>query len=281
MAVIKRYFNDPSVLGRIKRDFRNLIAIVNGSHGELSIQLRSNYFNIYSRGNSLAKIEPLTHDKYRVQVHQKFAVGKTKISWMNPPTKSGNYCNWTIKGQDAQRFLAKSIIDKLMKNIADVNHGEEIAYEQMLMTDNPPTAELVIIDRQVSAHNHTGQMDLLALSRPTGEGAFRFLVIEVKLGNNSELRKAVAKQLTNYVKHVTAHIDDYIDCYKQNYSQKRQLGLISFGDAPNSIEIERTVEGMVVVGGYSGIANEPIAELKRCHSDIKVKQIKATLFPIE
>ena len=69
MPVIERYFHSDETLARIAHDFRNLIRIVDRSYGELSIQLRKNYFNIYYRGNSLARVAPIRNASYQIEIH--------------------------------------------------------------------------------------------------------------------------------------------------------------------------------------------------------------------
>jgi hypothetical protein len=278
MAVIERYFHSDETLARIARDFRNLIRIVDRSHGELSIQLRKNYFNVYYRGNSLARVTPTKSASYLVEIHEKFVEDPVRgalSSWASK--KSGRYRRWLLNGTDVVRFFTKVNVTNLGAQIASVNNGEEITFEQILMTDNPPSKKLVIIDRQVTDSKLRKQMDILALTRASGSGAYRFLVIEVKLGKNPELRGSVAGQLNNYVSHIRDNIDDYIACYTRNFSQKHQLGLVNFEGSEASIEIEPVVEGVVVVGGYSGIASGAISELKTAHPDIQVKVMRNSL----
>ena len=278
MAVIERYFSSDDDLARVGNDFRNLIGTVSQSHGELSIQLRKNYFNVYYRGNSLARVAPLKQGKYEVRVHQKFVRGPVEASWSTwPSTSSGPYRRWIIEGNDARRFLSKTNVGRLGAQITKVNHGEEINFEQILMTDNPPSQQLVIIDRQVADHVHNKQMDILALSRPSGTGAFEFLVIEVKLGKNPELRGPVANQLNEYVGHIRENIDDYTACYTRNYAQKYQLGLLDFEGAESSINIGPHVEGMIVVGGYTGIAADAIRELRSKHPELRIMEMRNSL----
>jgi hypothetical protein len=132
-------------------------------------------------------------------------------------------------------------------------------------TSNPPSKKFIIIDRQVADHVSTAQMDLLALRRDSVDKPFHFQIIEVKLGRNKELLEKVGEQLTEYVKRVGDHIKDYAKCYEKNYHQKKELGLFK-PDLPDEIEIERaaeTVEGLVVVCGYSQLGKKAIESLRQ------------------
>jgi len=66
-----------------------------------------------------------------------------------------------------------------MKAIRDVNHSEELTFEQILIADNPPSRELLLIDRQVTDHHMRRRLDLLGLRR-LESGRYGFVVIEVK-----------------------------------------------------------------------------------------------------
>ncbi len=139
------------------------------------------------------------------------------------------------------------------------------------MTDNPPSEKFIIIDRQVANHVNRAQIDLLALRRDSADKPFHFQVIEIKLGRNPELREKVGRQLNGYVNHIRKYIKAYVDCYKENYRQKKELGLFD-PSLPNRIEIdkdERTVEGLIVVCGYSQLAEQALEHL---HQKIKEEQ---------
>ena len=153
MRVIERFFSSPDRLLRVGRDFSNLIGIVERSHGELSLQLRQDYFNVYYRGNSLAKVTLPVRADYTVEIHNKFVCGLTEDAWsMFDSRNDGTYSKWTIDGRDARRFLSTPNIRKLKANIDRENNGEEITFEQSLLTDNPPSRQLLVIDRQVEDH---------------------------------------------------------------------------------------------------------------------------------
>ena len=63
--------------------------------------------------------------------------------------------------------------------IRDINHSEDLTFEQILIADNPPSPEFLLIDRQVTDHHMHRRLDLLGLRRLEG-GRHGFVVIEVK-----------------------------------------------------------------------------------------------------
>jgi len=68
---IKRYFSKDN-LKRIKRDFKFLVSLIDTSYGEFDFAIRDNYFNIYYKGNSLAKVKPKKNNLYKVSINTKF-----------------------------------------------------------------------------------------------------------------------------------------------------------------------------------------------------------------
>ena len=100
-----------------------------------------------------------------------------------------------------------------------------------------------------------------------------FSVLEVKMGNNPELRGSVAKQIDQYVAHITEHFNEYKSCYERQYQQKKALGIIEKPDW-ESIEIIPGVKGMIIVGGYSGIAHEQIHKLESSHHNLTKKFLR-------
>ena len=281
--VIRRYFRSEETLAQIATDFKFLFRMVNRSGGEFSIQLREDYFNIYYKGNSLAKVTPSRNRRYRIEIHKKFAKDMMcealgEYVSQEPRMGRGGYVRFIVAANRLHQFLQKKHIVRLSRNIKKRNYGEEISLEQVLITDNPPTEKFIIIDRQVADHETRAQMDLLALKRNSVNGPFHFLVIEVKLGWNPELQGKVGKQLSGYLGHIRSHIRDYIDCYKENYRQKKQLGLLC-DRLPDEINIgEEPVEGLVVVGGYSQLAKESLKSLRAQWPHIKVRHLKMSLY---
>ena len=293
--VIERYLKvrsqNPEMWKQTKEDLKPLVGLINRSGGEYSLQLRENYLNIYYRGNSLAKVIPDRKGTYTARIHKEFLqldepdkiLRRLKqYSSINETSQNAKgkrkYVIFRIHPGRLYHFFQSNHLKALSSNIRIVHSGEEITFEQVLITDNPPSEQLIIIDRQVADHKNKAQMDLLALERASVDKLFHFVVIEVKLGKNPELHEKVGEQLNGYVKHIKKHMKDYIACYKENYRQKKRLGLFGFSP-PNDIEIdENTVEGLIVVGGYSGLANKALTNL--CHNikknrwDIKVQQMR-------
>lgn len=280
--VINRFF-DPDIFRRIQKDVKPLVRLINSSDGEYSLQLRKNYFNIYFQGNSLAKVVPNKNGTYSATIHERFLSEKHDKIRMNLEDYSrasinGKYIVFRIDPKNLHPFFQRKHLEALSSNIRKVNAGEEITFEQVLITDNPPSDNFVLIDRQVADHAMKQQMDLLALTRDSVDRPFYFLVIEVKLGKNPELYGKVGEQLSNYVTHMRIHIRDYVRCYKENYRQKREMGLLG-DELQNEIDIEERVEGLVVVAGYSQRAQKAIQSLLERWPDLKVKQMKNEIEP--
>ena len=306
---IERYFStdreDLRKLADIYRDLQPVVRNVNSSMGEMTLQLREDYFDIYYQGNALAKVDrPRSHGKYVVHINNKFLVVRPWDAIPQPfefdPGLSGlqPFCHPHGKDLYHQRFeveatklawfFQKGHLEKVASNIRRVNNGEEITFEQLVMTDNPPRANFIIIDRQVREHGNRSQMDLLALARDDPSGSFHFLILELKLGRNKELEGPVAEQLQEYIARIRDHIGDYADCYEKNYAQKWDMGLFRpYADKAglsSRINIARdpqSVEGLVVVGGYSQFGASATKKLKASHPNVKVLSMARRLNPKE
>jgi hypothetical protein len=250
------------------------VRLINSYGGEYSLQLRENYFNIYYQGNSLAKVIPDRKGTYTARIHKEFLklgepdkiLRKLKqYSSINETSQNAKgrrkYITFRIHPGKLYHFFQYNHLNALSSNIRKRGYGEEITFEQVLITDNPPSAKFIIIDRQVADHSSKAQIDLLALKRGSVDKPFYFVVIEVKLGKNRDLHGRVGEQLNEYVKRIKKYMQDYVDCYKKNYRQKKEFGLFN-SNLPNDIEIDNNiVEGLIVVGGYSGLAAKALPNL--------------------
>ena len=279
MSVIDRTLSDTNIR-RFLVDFKNLVNIVNNSQGELDIAIRDEYLNVYYKGNSLAKISFKTDGRYQVEIHMKFFEDTDADDpvFYAEKTLGKDYAYLTLDSdKPPKRFLQKRHINQFCSRIKKVNYGEEIVFEQALITDNLGRDDIIIIDRQIRDTALTRRLDLLALKQVTSHSnQYCFQVLEVKLGNNRELEKDVAIQLGTYVKHIESHFDDYKVCYEKQFQQKRELGLLDTPDL-SSIDILKPVEGIVVVGGYSKLASRRIAILESSFPELLIKKFEYKL----
>ena len=274
--IIKRYLDEPNV-DRLARDFKFLLKAVAGSYGELELAFREGRVSVYYRGNSLAVIVFRPAGKYRIDIHKRFLAGldaETRAEF----ALSGSYGQVTVDARAAHRILQRRNVGRLMKAIRDVNHSEELTFEQILIADNPPSREFLLVDRQVTDHDMHRRLDLLGLRR-LESGRYGFVVIEVKLGKNGELSEAVAQQLEHYVRHIRDEAPEaYACCYEKTYAQRRRLGLIAGLDMPDEIEIDGSVvEGLVAVGGYTQEAMAQAERLKAGHPELRVHVFRNSL----
>ena len=269
---INRFFTE-STFDRIKKDFNFLINYILSSYGEYDFAIRKDYFNIYYRGNSLAKVVPQSHERYQIIINSKFFDGtKADRSGLYVSKKgSGNISIICFKS-NLKPFFQKKHMSEFAARIKRVNYGEEIGFEQSLITDNLYREDLIFIDRQVTDISLKRQrMDLLALKQVNGN-KYQFLVCEVKMGNNPQLQGDVAQQLRVYIDHIELHFKEYKECYEKQYKQKKGLGLIETAPFDN-IEIVKEVKGvngLIIVGGYSVQAKAQIDVLKKSHPNISV-----------
>ena len=272
---IKRYFKD-MYFNKIETDFAFLVQIIHDFKGELELAFRENYFNLYYRGNSAAKIVLKNDDYYEIIINKKFYPECLKRDSRFSPRKAGAYNQILIKSDLLHAFFQKRYLQELFAKIKKINYSEELIFEQMIITDNLDRENIIIIDRQITDKKlNQKRIDLLALKQ-VREDEFNFVVLEVKMGNNPELKSKVAEQVENYVNHIKNNFQDYKSCYEKQYLQKKRLGLIK-KPKWDSIKIIPDVHGLIIVGGYSGIAKEQIKELKEKYPNLYIKEFFYTL----
>ena len=276
MPEIKRYISERK-FDNFKKDISPLVKKIRESMGELNFQLRKDdLFNIYYKGNSLAEVK-VQRQYYVVSIHEKFKAPKAaekrfpKNRFNNPKRKKKNYDSIFLKPEELSIFFQVSIIKALAARIKSINYGEEITFEQSLISDNLDSEDIIIIDRQVGGGGISGFLDLLALKK-VARAKYRFVVLEVKLGNNKELDGEVVSQIEKYIEAIKENINNFRECYQINYAQKKELGLFPM-DFPDEISIDNEVEGRIVVGLYSKIGEEYINNLLRKYPDWKSKII--------
>jgi len=279
-VVINRFLN-PTNLKRMKDDFKFLLKIIEKKDckGELDLALRENYFNLYYKGNSLAKVVFGKGNSYKISINEKFFLetGAAKDTRFPDAVKKGDYSEISLDKKLLHPFFQKKYINQFISKIRKVNNGEEITLEQAIITDNLDREDIIIIDRQIEDKVLKKRMDLLAIRQvEKNKNEYVFCVIEVKLGNNPELKKEVVKQINTYVSHIKKYFNNYKDCYEEQYKQKRDLGLI-INPKYGSIEIVQPVKGLIAVVGYSGIAKAQIAKLKSNHQGLDVKSFSYLL----
>ena len=273
---IKRYFSDKN-FERVKKDFKFLSKIIKDTHGEYDLSIRDNYFNIYYKGYSIGKITPKEINAYAVLIHSDFYSETTAYNRFSCCSKkvAKKYCTIFLKPDQLYPFFQKKYLNEFASRVKDKRYGE-IVFEQSIITDNLNRDEIIIIDRQIIyPQSKKKRLDLLALKQVNGN-KFKIVLLEVKLGNNNELRGKVAEQLEGYVNHVKDHFDDYKECYEKHYKQKKELGLFEKPEY-KEIEIVEPVEGMIVVGGYSGMAVDRIKILEKKYPHLDIKPFKHEL----
>ncbi len=272
---MKRYLDEKN-LNNFISDFKFLFKLIQRSNGEYDLRLRDNYFNIYYRGNSMMRIN-FQKEGYKITIHEKFTENvfkkEDRFSKIIHEAKLDNgYYNYYVSPDLLHPFLQSEHLKKIAARVKKVNYGEEIAFEQALITDNLNREEYMIIDRQVTEPGLGHRMDLLGL-RQVHNNNYALEVVEVKLGNNIELKESVARQLSTYLKHIKDNFDEWKESYENTYKQLKQTNIFA-EPVYDEINITPELDGRIIVIGYSGIADVYIKKLKQKNPKINVQQIK-------
>jgi hypothetical protein len=262
--IIRRYFSD-DIFNVIKDDFAFLVKKIVESGFEYDLQLRDNYFNIYYKGNSLGRVSyNKTAGHYNISINHKFV--NDRIINRFKPKRKNDYFEFSLPSKQLHPLFSSQNLSSMGQRVKVIAFQEETTFEQMLMTDNMNREDIIIIDRQVIDRVSKTKMDLLTLRKKT-DREYQFCVVEVKLGNNPELKSDVIQQLNGYIERISSNFEEYKTCYTNNLRQKQEMGLI---DKNLHVSIVPGVLGVIVVLGYSGIAQKSIRELKGKDPSIKV-----------
>jgi len=277
--MIVRSINDKH-FDRFLKDFKFLFSRIRDEKGELDLRLRNDYFNLYYKGNSLAKVR-VEKVPYKIMINSKFThEGLGKISDSNTDSQ---YYTYSVSPDYLHSFFSKVNIQKSLAAIKKEHYNEELSLEQMLIADNLNRNDFFVIDRQVQGGALGGsRIDLLALRRqlPEQGNDYQFLIIEIKLGNNPELYEKVGVQLKKYKDIFIDHFDEFKECYERTYYQMKQTGVLS---APSfeTVNIVLPVDACVVVFGYPGKARDALDSLSEKYSSIPYKQFRLEMLSLD
>ena len=253
--------------------------------GELAIEFRGpSEIGIYDRGLRLAQLRLSRERGYRVTTHRSFIRGcalehDVRFPDVGDPDKS--YATFAATSESIRALLQTGYLAAMRSRIKGIPHREELGVAHVdIAADNMAGSDVIVVDREVgdSAPEHPGErLDLLALQQ-VGEKEYRFLAIEVKLGNNAELDtltcrrngvRSAVEQVEGYARHIEHYFEDYARCYRRNVAQKLGLKLLSgWHEAPI---IVRGTRPMLVVAGYGGIAAPHLEVISREHEQLWVR----------
>ena len=152
--MVKRYFNEEN-FARLQNDFEFLIKIIKSFKGELEFSIRDNYFNLYFRGNSAAKVSFLPNGTYRIEINNKFYPPSLIKDKRFSDTQSGDYQVIKTTSGLLHPLLQKRSLKEIYSKIKNVNFSEELVLEQMLITDNLNRDDLILIDRQAQDYSNS------------------------------------------------------------------------------------------------------------------------------
>jgi hypothetical protein len=272
--MINRYFS-PVIFERIKDDFIFFPKVIDSMGGEVEFFIRENYFNLYSRGNSLARVEPIKDNSYSISINGKFVPPDFKKIYI-PLDPDNKMLKWKINRNDMHSFFQAKHLSSMCGLIKSANYSEELNFEQAVISENYENSKYIFIDRQVSDHapNWSKKIDLLCLKKEN-DGQYGFVVLEVKLGNNADLKENAFSQIKEYIAHIKTYLPDYQKCYVETYKQMHDLGFINKSvHDKRDITIHPRVGGKIVVVGYSKCAKKYLDQPgKKYFDSIDVQRI--------
>ena len=180
-----------------RKDFKFLADMARRSEGNLDFFVRMNRVSLYHQGNLVCTMH-LTTRPYQVKFTSVFleqalpvesGQERVVVAGLNARITTSATCLDNLTAKQVKKVLDKKLIKEIMAAIRWRDYGGEITFEQLLMTQNPPTPEFMVIDRQVSDTKlKRKRMDVLAIRRIGKAGnRYRFCVIEINLGWNTTI----------------------------------------------------------------------------------------------
>ena len=272
---------------RAEVDLKFLIAYLDHPQfrGDLAIEFRGpSDLGVYDRGFRLAQIMFCADGSYRVRTHRRF-IKDTPLDhhprFADTADETSSYATFAVRADELHSLLQKGHVVAMRSRIKAIPHKEEIGVAHFIAADTMARTDVVVIDREVGdrdTEHRAERLDLLALQE-TEPATYRFLAIEVKLGNNAELdtatqartgKRSAVEQVRGYAEQIDRCFDAYADCYRTNIAQKLKLGLLRNGweGAPTIVP---GTKAMLVVAGYGGIAAPYLDIIAREHPDLWVK----------
>jgi len=292
---IRRHLNEEEWTHH--RDLSFLADMARKSHGDLWFAIREHRVSLYHQGKLVCTVNFVprtgraasTYPRpYNVGFGRRFTEPtKPKSGWAPlgewdladqiddlagcKGRRSGSYSYYNLDAAGLKRVITPAVVKRLCAAIRAINYGGEITFEQLLVAQNPPRPDFLVIDRQI-ADSHPKfarqRMDVLALRRVAGD-EFSFVVIELKLGNNPAAWGEVVGQTKRYVDHIEHDVaEEYCATYAKMYEQLAQFGLIG-SEMPRTITIRPDrPEGVVVIGYADKALEEHVKTLREDNPDI-------------
>lgn len=203
---------------------------------DLDLQIRTDYLNVYYKGNSLLKLTELSSNKYRVTIDPKFL---------------GNLTLPNIHDEATAKLFLDAIPQLKEAVVASGKKSLEVEYEQLIIRANnlePRTnSEYFIVDRQYA--RGTARFDLLGLCWPSDRRKRGQVIapccFEIKFALNTDIQE-IQHQLQSYYDLIAADASNIAAEIEHVFRQKLDLGLFLQSQdrlhAMATLEVGRRVE---------------------------------------
>ena len=251
--------------------------------GDIDIQFRDNYINLYYKGSSLMMFRWSSFSAYTVNISDAYfdpispvVLDKMSFKYSGKKEKMRRY-NFNDRSIIKLKDNFKDIVTQLKRNIRYLGKGKENAFEQIFIENNTRFSqgkipEFIILDRQVVVSG-LDRLDLIAISKLSNSSKYRLNLVELKYGEDRRIPDVHDKQLKKYYDAFWADYDNIIDVYANVIKQKKDIGRWPYGDSMDFqiSEDPKTMRKVAVFGNID--ERNPLLKQSRKQFDSKTVSV--------
>lgn len=232
----QEYLNQLKTRGKLS--FLRNISLLGG---DIDIQFRENYINLYYKGSSLIMFKWKSSVDYNVNISEAYFHPVSPASMLRTPFKytgknkkmrSYNFDEESIK---LIKKNFKEIVDQLKRNIRYLGKGKENAFEQIFIENNSRFSQgkipgFIILDRQVVVKG-LDRLDLISISKLPNENRYRLNLIELKYGEDRRIPNVHDEQLKKYYDAFLCDYGNIVKVYEKIIRQKKAIDRWPYGNS--------------------------------------------------
>ena len=251
--------------------------------GDIDIQFRDNYINLYYKGSSLIMFRWSSSSEYTVNISEAYfdpippaVLDRMSFKHSGRKEKMRRY-NFDDASIIKLKDNFKVVVAQLKRNIRYLGKGKENAFEQIFIENNTRFSqgkipEFIILDRQVVVSG-LDRLDLISISKLPNSSKYRLNLVEIKYGEDRRIPDVHDKQLKKYYDAFWADYGNIVNVYTNVISQKKDMGRWPYGD-PRDFQISEDPMTMRQVAIFGNIdERNPLLKQSRKQFDSKTVSV--------